>query len=103
MSIFPQRTPLAELLAELDLSQADLARRSRTSLSVIARAMHGEQISAAGRARIVAAINARRAEAQQPELATSDIFPMGVAVLLLQSTPDSGRMPADTDHALSSG
>jgi hypothetical protein len=64
-------------LSLLALSQAELARRSRTSVTTIARAVHGEQASATVRARIVAAINARRAELQQPELAASDIFPMG--------------------------
>ena len=60
-----QQTRLAEQLALLALSQAELARRSRTSVSTIARAVKGEQIGAAGRARIVAAINARREELQQ--------------------------------------
>ena len=77
MSTTPPQTRLAELLADLHLSQADLARRSRTLLSVITRALRGEQLSAVSRAKIVAAINARRAELQQPELAASDIFPTG--------------------------
>ena len=78
MSTGPQQTRLAELLAELGLSQANLARRSRTSPSLVARAVHGGgQISAAGRAKIVAAINARRAEVQQPALGVADIFPTG--------------------------
>lgn len=77
MSPTPPQTRLAALLAELGLSQAELARRSRTSLTTTARAVHGEQASAAVRARIVAAINARRVEFQQPELAASDIFPEG--------------------------
>ena len=77
MSPTPHETRLAEQLALLDVSQAELARRSRTSVSTIARAVKGEQIGAAGRARIVAAINALRKELQQPELAASDIFPMG--------------------------
>ena len=72
-----QQTRLAELLDQLHLSQAELARRSRTSVTTIARATRGEQISAAVRARIMAAINARRAELQQPELVASDIFPTG--------------------------
>ena len=77
MSRIPHQTRLAELLDELGLSQAELARRSRTSVTTIARAARGEQASAAVRARIVAAINAKRAEVQQPELAASDIFPTG--------------------------
>lgn len=77
MSPTPHETRLAEQLALLALSQAELARRSRTSVSTIARAVKGEQIGAAGRARIVAAINVRRAEHQQPELAVSDLFPTG--------------------------
>ena len=77
MSTIPPQTRLAVLLAELQLSQADLARRARTSLRVIARAQRGEQLSAVSRAKIVAAINARRVEVQQPELTASDIFPAG--------------------------
>lgn len=77
MSTPSEQTRLAELLDQLHLSQTDLARRSRTSASTVGRAVHGEQITAPGRARIVAAINARRAELQQPELAASDIFPEG--------------------------
>ena len=77
MSTSSQHLRLAELLDQLHLSQAELARRSRTSVTTIARATRGERASAAVRARIVAAINARRAELQQPELAVSAIFPMG--------------------------
>ena len=77
MSTPSQQTRLAELLDQLHLSQADLARRSRTSVTTTARVVHGEQASAVVRARIVAAINARRAELQQSELAASDIFPTG--------------------------
>lgn len=77
MSLTPQQMRLAALLDELGLSQAELARRSRTSLSVVARAVRGEQVSAVGRARMVAALNAARAEVQRPELAASDIFPTG--------------------------
>lgn len=77
MSSPSQQTRLAVLLAELELSQAELARRSRTPLSLVARAIGGAQISAAGRAHIIAAINRRRHELQQPELAASDIFPLG--------------------------
>ncbi|HEU5378912.1 MAG TPA: helix-turn-helix transcriptional regulator [Ktedonobacteraceae bacterium] len=51
MSTSSQQMRLAALLEQLGWSQADLARRSRTSLSVVARAVHGEQISAVGRAR----------------------------------------------------
>lgn len=72
-----QQTRLAELLAELGLSQAELARRSHTSISTVARAVRGEQISATGRAKILAAINAGRADMQQQELAATDIFPTG--------------------------
>lgn len=77
MSPTRHETRLAELLSQLHLSQAELARRSRTSVTTIARAARGEQVSAMVRARIVAALNARRAEVQQPELAASDIFPAG--------------------------
>jgi transcriptional regulator with XRE-family HTH domain len=77
VSTTPHETRLAEQLALLDMSQAELARRSRTSVSTIARAVKGEQIGAAGRAKIVAAMNAVRAEVQQPTLAASDIFPAG--------------------------
>jgi transcriptional regulator with XRE-family HTH domain len=77
MSTTPPQTRLAELLAELHLSQAELARRSRTSVTTTARVVHGEQASATVRARIIAAINTKRAELQQPELAASDIFPSG--------------------------
>lgn len=77
MSTPSQQTRLAELLDQLHLSQTELARRSRTSVSTVARATRGEQITAPGRARIVAAINARRSELQQPELGASDIFPTG--------------------------
>lgn len=76
MSIFPQRTRLAELLDELGLSQAELARRSHASLSVEARAVHGGQIGAIGRAGIIAAINARRQGLAQAELPASEIFPL---------------------------
>lgn len=72
-----QQTRLAELLDHLHLSMAELARRSHTSITTTARAVHGEQKSAAVRARMVAAINARRAELRQPALAASDIFPTG--------------------------
>jgi transcriptional regulator with XRE-family HTH domain len=57
MSTPSQHTRLAALLDELGLSQAELARRSRTSVTTIARAVHGEQASATVRARMVAAIN----------------------------------------------
>ena len=77
MSTAPQQTRLAELLDELHLSQAELARRSRTSPATVARAVRGEQISAQVRARIVAAVNARRGEMQQPELSAVEIFPTG--------------------------
>lgn len=77
MSTPSQQTLLAELLDHLHLSQAELARRSRTWVTTIARATRGEQASAAVRARIVAALNAKRAELQQPELAVSDGFPLG--------------------------
>ena len=76
-SITPHETRLAELLAELDLSQADLARRSRTSLTTVARATTGAQISAEGRAKIIMAIHRRRQELQQSELAATAIFPTG--------------------------
>lgn len=58
----PHETRLAEQLALLGWNQAELARRSRTSLSLVARAGRGAQITAAGRARIMAAINARRGD-----------------------------------------
>ena len=77
LSSLPPRPPLAELLDELGLSQAELARRSRTSLSLVARAVRGAQIGAASRAKLVAAINAARAAGQLPELAASDDFPSG--------------------------
>ena len=77
MSTIPPQTRLAELLAELDLSQAELARRSRTSPSLVTRATTGAQISAEGRAKLIMAINRRRQELQQSELAASDIFPTG--------------------------
>lgn len=77
MSTTPHETRLAELLGQLDLSQADLARRSRVSSATVARAVRGEQISARPRAQIVAALNARREEMQQPALGASDIFPTG--------------------------
>lgn len=77
MSPTPHETRLVELLAELHLSQADLARRSRTSPATVARAARGAQISAQVRARIVAAVNARRGEMQQPELSAVEIFPTG--------------------------
>ncbi len=73
----PDQTRLVEMLPQLDLSQAELARRARTSRATIQRAVRGEQISAEQRARIVAAMNARREERQQPPLLASDIFPTG--------------------------
>ena len=72
-----QQARLAELLDLLNVSQAELARRSRTSISTVARAIRGEQITAQGRASIVAAINAAHADAQQPALVASEIFPTG--------------------------
>ncbi|HLV99916.1 MAG TPA: helix-turn-helix transcriptional regulator [Ktedonobacterales bacterium] len=73
-----QHTTLAALLVQLGLSQANLAERSRTHPRTIARAVRGEQVSAAVRARIVAAINVARAETGLPgELSASDIFPTG--------------------------
>ena len=73
-----EHTTLAELLTQLGLSQADLAERSRTHPTTVARAGRGVQVSAAVRARILAAINARRAELGQPgDLRPSDIFPAG--------------------------
>lgn len=78
MSATPHETRLAELLDELGLSQAELARRSRTSPATIARAVRGEQqISAEVRAKIVQAINTWREERQQPTLEASAIFPTG--------------------------
>ena len=77
MSPTPHEMRLAGLLDHLHLSQAELARRSHTALTAIARAVYGEQMSAAVRARIVAAINALRVELQQPELTAFDIFPTG--------------------------
>lgn len=71
MSTTPHKTRLAELLEQLHLSQAELARRSRTSVTTIARAARGKQVSATVRARIVAALNARRVELQQPALAAA--------------------------------
>ena len=57
----------AELLSQVYLSQRELAKRARTHPTTIARAVRGEQqISAPMRARIVAAINARRAELSRP-------------------------------------
>ena len=72
-----QQTRLAELLTQLNLSQAELASRSHTSITTTARVVHGEQASATVCARIVAAITQRRVEPQQPELAASGIFPTG--------------------------
>lgn len=77
MSATPHETRLAELLDELGLSQAELVRRSHASITTAARVVHGERASAAVRTRIVAAINMRRAELQQPKLAASAIFPVG--------------------------
>lgn len=77
MSTPSQQLSLAELLEQLHLSQAELALRRRTSFTTTARAVYGEQTSAAVRARIVAAINARRGELQQPEPGVSEIFPTG--------------------------
>lgn len=77
MSSIPPRTPLAELLARLGLSQDDLAARSRTHPHTVARAVRGEQVSAPVRARIVAALQARWVEQQPGELSASDIFPTG--------------------------
>jgi transcriptional regulator with XRE-family HTH domain len=76
MSTPSPQTRLAELLDELGLSQAELARRSRISIMAVARAVHGEQTSATGRTRIIGAINARRQELGQTELSASDIFPL---------------------------
>ena len=72
-----QQTRLAALMDELGLSQAELARRSRTSPSLVARDTAGAQTSAEGRAKIIKAINRRRQELQQSELAASDIFLTG--------------------------
>lgn len=77
MSSTPQPTCLAELLAELDWSQLDLAAESHLSLGTVARAVHGEQVIPRTRARIVAALNHRRAARGLSELRASEVFPVG--------------------------
>jgi hypothetical protein len=89
MSISPQQTRLAELLGQLEWSQADLARVSRLSPATVHRALGGAQTSALTRSRIVAAINAQRAELQQPELARTK-----ARRLTLIDRPASARIAA---------
>lgn len=68
---------LAELLEALQLSPADLAKRSQVSLATVRRALWGDQLSARSRARLLAGLNGRRAELGQPALGASDVFPTG--------------------------
>ena len=68
---------LAALLEEADWTPQNLALASKVSLKAVRRALRGAQASARSRARLVLAINQRRAKQGQPALAASAIFPTG--------------------------